>query len=61
MQVNRSFQMVEEAKCLGGFSVKVEVEARTEQEAVEAAQAGADIVMLDNFKPQVPKTFLFIN
>ena len=30
------------------FNLKVEVEVRTAQEAVEAVEAGADIVMLDN-------------
>ena len=37
------------AKAVGGFALKVEVECRNEDEAVEAARAGADIVMLDNF------------
>lgn len=36
-----------------GFSNKIEVECRSADEAREAARAGADIVMLDNFKPQV--------
>ncbi|CAM9146195.1 unnamed protein product [Choristocarpus tenellus] len=39
------------AKLAAGFSMKIEVETGTYSEAVEAAQAGADIVMLDNFKP----------
>jgi len=34
------------------FSKKVEVEVSTADEAVEAAKAGVDIVMLDNFSPQ---------
>uniref|UniRef100_A0A8C6WHB6 Nicotinate-nucleotide pyrophosphorylase [carboxylating] n=1 Tax=Neogobius melanostomus TaxID=47308 RepID=A0A8C6WHB6_9GOBI len=34
-----------------GFSSKVEVECRAVEEGAEAAAAGADIVMLDNFKP----------
>jgi nicotinate-nucleotide pyrophosphorylase (carboxylating) len=42
---------VESAKQVGGFSLKIEVECRSENEAIEAIQAGADIVMLDNFKP----------
>lgn len=33
------------------FSKKIEVEAETEEMAFEAAKAGADIVMLDNFSP----------
>jgi nicotinate-nucleotide pyrophosphorylase (carboxylating) len=37
------------AKRAGGFSTKVEVEARGLEEAVEAAGAGADVVMLDNY------------
>jgi nicotinate-nucleotide pyrophosphorylase (carboxylating) len=34
------------------FSKKIEIEVSTEGEALEAAKAGADIVMLDNFSPQ---------
>ncbi len=34
------------------FSKKVSCEARTLQEALEAIEAGADIVLLDNFKPE---------
>lgn len=34
-----------------GFSQKIEVECQSLEEAVEAATAGADIVMLDNFEP----------
>jgi len=40
---------VQAAKRVGGFSTKIEVEARTLEEALEAASAGADIVMLDNY------------
>lgn len=36
-----------------GFSSKIEVECLSAKEAAEAAEAGADIVMLDNFQPQV--------
>lgn len=43
-------QVVKDAKSVGGFSSKVEVECRSLQEGLEAAQAGADVVMLDNFK-----------
>ena len=32
--------------------MKVEVEVTTAQEAMEAAEAGADIIMLDNMKPE---------
>mmetsp|Transcript_56222 Transcript_56222/g.93521 ORF Transcript_56222/g.93521 Transcript_56222/m.93521 type:complete len:287 (+) Transcript_56222:27-887(+) len=42
-------EAVRQAKIVGGFSVKVEVECSSLQQAVEAASAGADIVMLDNF------------
>lgn len=41
------------ARCVCGFSSKIEVECRSADEAREAARAGADIVMLDNFDPQV--------
>jgi len=34
------------------FSKKIEIEVSTDNEALEAAKAGADIVMLDNFSPQ---------
>jgi len=33
------------------FSKKVEIEAKTREEAVEAAKGGADIIMLDNMSP----------
>ena len=42
---------VQTAKSAAGFSAKIEVEARDLAEALEAAKAGADIVMLDNFTP----------
>lgn len=38
------------AKSVGGFAMKVEVEVSTEEDASEAINAGADIIMLDNFK-----------
>jgi len=37
------------ARSVAGFSMKVEVECQTEEEADEAIAAGADVVMLDNF------------
>eukprot|EP01112_Ceratiomyxa_fruticulosa_P021787 TRINITY_DN7797_c0_g1_i1.p1 TRINITY_DN7797_c0_g1~~TRINITY_DN7797_c0_g1_i1.p1 ORF type:complete len:294 (+),score=70.98 TRINITY_DN7797_c0_g1_i1:91-972(+) len=43
---------VKRAKEVGGFAVKIEVECRSEEEAVEAIHAGADIVMLDNYTPE---------
>ena len=36
-----------------GFSSKIEVECGSSEEGTEAAAAGADIVMLDNFNPEV--------
>lgn len=44
------------ARSVCGFSSKIEVECRCTEEGVEAATAGADIVMLDNFQPQVEET-----
>lgn len=38
------------AKKAAGFSQKIEVECQSLEDAVEAATAGADIVMLDNFE-----------
>ncbi|ORY55638.1 nicotinate-nucleotide diphosphorylase [Pseudomassariella vexata] len=40
---------VKAAKGVGGFALKVEVEVQSEEEADEAIEAGADVVMLDNF------------
>ena len=40
---------VKAARRACGFSGKVEVEARGLAEALEAAEAGADVVMLDNY------------
>ncbi|XP_041641675.1 nicotinate-nucleotide pyrophosphorylase [carboxylating]-like isoform X2 [Cheilinus undulatus] len=45
-------QAVKAARSVCGFSSKIEVECRSAEEGREAAGAGADIVMLDNFKPQ---------
>ena len=42
---------VQIAKKAAGFSQKIEVECSCLEEAREAAAAGADIVMLDNFEP----------
>ena len=46
-------QAVRAARRAAGFSLKVEVECGSLQEAVEAAEAGADLVLLDNFRPEV--------
>lgn len=43
---------VKDARRVGGFSIKIEVECRSVEEAREAASAGADVVMLDNFEPE---------
>jgi nicotinate-nucleotide pyrophosphorylase (carboxylating) len=43
---------VKTAKKIVGSSVKVECEARSEEEALVAVAAEADIVMLDNFTPK---------
>ncbi|RLV92542.1 Nicotinate-nucleotide pyrophosphorylase carboxylating [Spathaspora sp. JA1] len=40
---------VKKARSVCGFAVKVEVEVSTEQDAKEAIDAGADVIMLDNF------------
>ncbi|PVU90873.1 hypothetical protein BB561_004675 [Smittium simulii] len=44
------------ARKVAGFSVKIEVECQSIEDANEAIAAGADIVMLDNFTPQAFKT-----
>lgn len=43
---------VQRARQAAGFSLKVEVECSSLAEALQAAEAGADVVMLDNFKPE---------
>lgn len=40
---------VRSARLVCGFAVKVEVEVSTEEDAREAIDAGADVIMLDNF------------
>ncbi|XP_053411112.1 nicotinate-nucleotide pyrophosphorylase [carboxylating] [Nycticebus coucang] len=40
------------ARQAADFSLKVEVECSSLQEAVQAAEAGADLIMLDNFRPE---------
>ena len=45
-------EAVGRARSVGGFSIKIEVECRSIEEAREAANAGAEIVMLDNFEPE---------
>jgi nicotinate-nucleotide pyrophosphorylase (carboxylating) len=45
-------ESVKKAKIAAGHATKVEVECRNLEEAYEAAGAGAEIVMLDNFGPE---------
>jgi len=40
------------ARSVGGFSLKIEVECQSKEEAIEAIDSGADVVMLDNFTPE---------
>jgi nicotinate-nucleotide pyrophosphorylase (carboxylating) len=40
---------VQSARAVAGFSLKIEVECQSEEEADEAIAAGADVIMLDNF------------
>lgn len=40
-----------QVKKVAGFSQKIEIECRNIEEVDEAIQLGADIIMLDNFKP----------
>lgn len=42
---------VKKARGVSGFSQKIEVECQDLDEALVAAAAGADVVMLDNFEP----------
>jgi nicotinate-nucleotide pyrophosphorylase (carboxylating) len=44
-------EAVRAAKGVGGFSLKVDVECGDVEAACVAAEAGADVVMLDNFAP----------
>ncbi|KAI0048021.1 nicotinate-nucleotide diphosphorylase [Auriscalpium vulgare] len=41
---------IERARAVGGFSLLLDVEVRSEEEADEAIAAGADVVMLDNIE-----------
>lgn len=42
---------IEKAKEKTSFSKKIEIEVQNEEQALEAVEAGADIIMLDNFTP----------
>jgi nicotinate-nucleotide pyrophosphorylase (carboxylating) len=46
---------VKKAKANVSFSKKIEVEVTKTEDALKAAKAGADIVMLDNFSPKQAK------
>jgi nicotinate-nucleotide pyrophosphorylase (carboxylating) len=48
-------EAVKKARELASFSKKIEVEVDSAEDAVEAAEAGADIVMLDNCEPEKAK------
>lgn len=41
---------IKAARRIAGFSTKIEVEVASTEDANEAIEAGADIIMLDNFK-----------
>jgi len=45
-------EAVKRARAAASFATKVEVEVRSPAEALEAAEAGADIIMLDNLSPE---------
>jgi nicotinate-nucleotide pyrophosphorylase (carboxylating) len=48
-------EAVKKAKAKASFSKKIEVEVTSLQDALKAAEAGADIIMLDNFSPNQAK------
>ncbi|MDF1540858.1 MAG: carboxylating nicotinate-nucleotide diphosphorylase [Candidatus Thorarchaeota archaeon] len=52
--VSEAIRMAREAV---SFSKKISCEARTIQEGLDAAKAGADIILLDNFKPEDIRRF----
>lgn len=45
-------EAVRAAKSVAGFALRIDVECTSEAEAIEAIEAGADVIMLDNFTPQ---------
>lgn len=51
-------EAVKKAKKNVSFTKKIEVEVETKIDAIDAASAGADIVMLDNMKPSEIKNVL---
>ncbi len=48
-------EAIKKAQVSTSFSKKIEVEVQNEGLAMEAAKAGVDIIMLDNFSPQLIK------
>ncbi len=48
-------EAVKRAKAHASFTKKIEVEVTSTKDALIAARAGADIVMLDNFSPKQAK------
>lgn len=51
-------QAVQRARQAANFALKVEVECSSLQEALQAAEAGADLILLDNFRPEVRQGLL---
>jgi len=45
-------QALKEAKKLASFTKKIEIEVENKEDALKAAELGADIIMLDNMEPQ---------
>ncbi|MDR0470513.1 MAG: carboxylating nicotinate-nucleotide diphosphorylase [Nitrososphaerota archaeon] len=48
-------EALKKAKTHTSFSKKIEIEVTTPEDALKAAEGGADIIMLDNFSPQQAK------
>lgn len=48
---------MKKAKKLAGHTLKIEVECRSLNDALEALHCGADIVMLDNAAPHLAKSW----
>jgi nicotinate-nucleotide pyrophosphorylase (carboxylating) len=48
-------EAVKKAKAHGSFTKKIEVEVTGIEDALKAAEVGADIIMLDNFSPKQAK------
>jgi len=45
-------QAIEKCRKLSGFTLKIEVECRSLEDAIKVAKAKGDIIMLDNFTPK---------